>query len=195
MNILQRLTATRTTFTFDTDSLTHARSDMHGAHTFTLPYGSIGMDPRDSVERNHILFTGGILLLLWGLAEALRSLLQGDLLGLLMLLPGAIACVLHYTTAFTATYLTSDAGDIAILHDGQQDRILNEIKERRSRQLLDWYGNINFANDPEDEIRKFHWLHSQNLISDDKLKHIIEAIEANEGVSSDEFDEPSIPHQ
>lgn len=195
MNIIQRRTSTKATFTFNGDNLTHSRSDIHGAHTFTLPYGSIGMDPRDSVERNDVLFTGGILLLLWGLAETLRSLLHGDLSGLLMLLPGAIACVLHRATAFTATYLTSDGGDIAILHDGQQDKILNEIKDRRSHQLLDWYGNINFANDPEDEIRKFHWLHSQNLISDDKLKSIIEAIEAHDGAHPDESDEPSIPHQ
>lgn len=195
MDITQRRITTTTTFRFDAETLTHSRTDLQGAHSTELPYGSIGMDPHTNVERNDILFCGGLLLLLWGLSQALHGLLHDDVLALVFLFPGLAGLILYRLTSITVTYLDSDDGEIAVLHDGQQDRVIEEIARRRKNQLLDWYGTINFANDPDDEIRKFHWLHSQQLISDDRLERIIEAIRTAEASRQDDFEEPGLPQQ
>lgn len=196
MIITQKSHANRVTFDFEPDTLTYTRSDSYGSHSFQLPYGSIGMDPRLTTERNGTLFNGAILLSLWGFAQAAFNLGHGDLLGLIFIFPGALCFLLHAMAKTTITSLNSDAGEIALLHDSQFDRIMSEIRERRKKQLLDWYGNINFANDPEEEIRKFHWLHSQQLISADQLQKIINTIRnADNSGLLEEYDESPPPQQ
>lgn len=161
---------------FTTDTLTCTKKDIFGSHTLTLPYGSISTTRRIVSEQNGMLWVGGILSLLWGIAESLRALLQADMTGVLYCLPGLAAMILHHIAKTTVTYLNSDAGEIALLHDKNHEIILEEILIRRRKQLLDRYGNINFANDPTDEIRKFTWLHTENLIDATQLHEIIETI-------------------
>lgn len=195
MMITQRRYSTSFTFDFEPDTLTYTRSDPYGSHSFQLPYGSIGMDPRLTTERNGTLFNGAILLSAWGLGQTAYALAHGDFFGFIFLVPGALCFLLHAMTKSTITSLDSDAGEIALLHDTKFDRIMMEIRERRKKQLLDWYGNINFANDPEEEIKKFHWLHSQRLISADQLQKIIAAIRNADNPGVDEYDEPTPPCQ
>lgn len=195
MDFTQRSRTDRATFHFDQDKLIHTRSDSHGAHRVSLPYGSIGMDPRVVTERNGTLFTGAILLLVWGCAQTIHAAWHGDWSGLLFLAPGPFCLLLHALSGFTVTYLGSDDGEIAIFHDKNHDLIMAEIRERRKRQLLDWYGNINFANDPEDEIRKFHWLHSQDLINADQLQRIVTTIRNADTHDHECPDDPLPPRQ
>jgi hypothetical protein len=72
---------------------------------------------------------------------------------------------------------------------------MEEIRERRKKQLLEWYGNINFANDPEEEIRKFHWLHSQHLISAGQLEQIITTIRNADPEGFETAEDPVPPQQ
>ena len=195
MIITQRRNFNTFTFDFGSEALTYTRSDSYGSHSSELPYGSIGMDPRLITERNGTLFNGAILLSAWGLAQAAHSLAHGDWFGLIFLFPGVACFLIHALTKTTITSLGSDDGEIALLHDGNHDRIMAEIRERRKKQLLDWYGNINFANDPEEEIRKFHWLHSQNLISADQLQKIIAAIRNADTGDQDRYEEYLPPQQ
>jgi hypothetical protein len=153
------------------------------------------MDPRVVTERNGGLFTGAVLLLAWGLAQTAHALLHNDLTGLVFLVPGPLCLLVHAASRSTITYLTSDDGEIAIFHDKHHDLIMTEIRERRKKQLLDWYGNINFANDPEDEIRKFHWLHTQNLINAEQLQRIVTTIRDADTRDQDSFDDPALPRQ
>lgn len=195
MIITQRSYSQTTTFQFDDDTLTHSRSDCQGSHALTLPYGSIGMEPRIISERNGTLFSGGLLLILWGTALCAYHLLQGDILGLLFLFPGLSALALHGFMKTTITLLNSDAGEIAIFHGKHFDSIMQEIRARRKGQLLEWYGKINFANDPEDEIRKFTWLHTQDLIDDKQLESIITTIRESDSSLLEEPEDPSAPRQ
>jgi uncharacterized protein YqgQ len=72
---------------------------------------------------------------------------------------------------------------------------MTEIRERRKTQLLDWYGNINFANDPEDEIQKFEWLYSQRLITSEQFQRIVTTIRNADTADMDRFEEHLPPHQ
>ena len=92
-------------------------------------------------------------------------------------------------------YLPSDAGEISLLRDGRYDTLMEEINKRRKKQLLEWYGDIDFGNDPEEEIRKFHWLHSEHLISEDQLRRTIAIIRDAETVDGEEYSDPTPPHQ
>lgn len=195
MIITQRSYSTVITFNFEQDALTYTRTDTYGSHSFQLPYGSIGMDPRTTSERNGALFTGAILLSAWGTAQAAYTMIRGDLLGAIFLAPGAMCFLLHAALRTNITSLSSDEGEIALLHDRNFDRIMTEIRERRKTQLLDWYGNINFANDPDDEIEKFEWLHSQRLITSDQLQRIVTTIRNADTGEQDHFEDPLPPHQ
>jgi hypothetical protein len=195
MLIVQRRFSNTFTFKFEPDTLAYTRADAYGSHSFHLPYGSIGMDPQQTTERNAALFNGAILLSVWGLAQAGYTVAHGDFLGLIFLLPG-LACFAGHALARTQlTSLSSDAGEITLLHDKHYDHIMEEIRERRKKQLLDWYGNINFANDPEEEIRKFHWLHSQHLISAGQLQQIITTIRNADMDGPEGVDDPVPPQQ
>lgn len=195
MIITQRSYSTTITFGFDQDALTYTRTDVYGSHSVQLPYGSIGMDPRTTTERNGGLFTGAIILLAWGMAQAAYTMIRGDLLGAIFLLPGAACFLLHAAMKTSITSLSSDEGEIALLHDKHFDRIMTEIRERRKAQLLDWYGNINFANDPEDEIQKFEWLYSQRLITSEQFQRIVTTIRNADTADLDRFEEHLPPHQ
>lgn len=195
MNFTQHSHTGRTSFHFDPDKLTHTRSDSHGSHSVSLSYGSIGMDPRMATERNGALFTGAVLLLVWGCAQAFHTAWNGDWSGLIFLAPGPFCLLLHAINTTTVTYLDSEDGDIAIFHDKNHDLIMAEILERRKRQLLEWYGSIDFTNDPEEEIRKFHWLHSQDLINADQLQRIVTTIRNADTHDQDGFDDHLPPRQ
>lgn len=195
MIITQRSYSTVISFNFEQDTLTYTRADAYGSHSFQLPYGSIGMDPRTTSERNGALFTGSILLSAWGAAQSAYTMLRGDLLGAIFVLPGVLCFLLHAILKTQITSLSSDEGEIAILHDRNFDSIMSEIRERRKTQLLSWYGNINFANDPEDEIQKFEWLHSQRLITSDQLQRIVTTIRNADTGEQDHYEDPLPPHQ
>lgn len=195
MLVTQRRFSNTITFNFEPDTLTYTRADAYGSHSFQLPYGSIGMDPRETTERNGALFNGGILLAAWGLAQAGYALAHHDVLGVIFLLPATACFLLHALAKVELTSLSSDAGEIALLNDKHYDRIMGEIRERRKKQLLEWYGNINFANDPEEEIRKFHWLHSQHLISAGQLQQIITTIRNADPEGYEGVEEPFPPQQ
>lgn len=195
MIITQRRNFNTFTFDFGSEALTYTRSDSYGSHSSELPYGSIGMDPRLITEQNGTLFNGAILLSAWGLAQTAHAMLHGDMTGLIFLFPGAACFLVHALTRTTITSLGSDAGEIALLMDEKHDTIMSEIRERRKKQLLDWYGNINFSNDPEEEIQKFEWLHSQHLISSAQLQRAISAIRNADGTVPEEYDEPIPPRQ
>lgn len=195
MNITQRSYSTTITFDFEQDALTYTRVDAYGSHSFQLPYGSIGMDPRMTSERNGTLFSGAILLSAWGMAQAAYTMIRGDLLGAIFMLPGGLCFLLHAALKTNITSLNSDEGEIAIMHDGNFERIMSEIRERRKKQLLDWYGNIDFGNDPEEEIQKFEWLHSQRIITSDQLQRIVNTIRNADTGDQDRFEDPAPPHQ
>jgi hypothetical protein len=195
MRVTQKKFTQSATFTFGPEALTYSRSDAFGSHSFDVPYGSIGMEPRCTTEKNGTLFSGGLILTLWGTAQALHALLDGDMTGLIFIVPGILCFLLHRMATTTVTSLNTDAGEIALLHEKNHDLLMEEIRERRKKQLLDWYGNINFANDPEDEIRKFHWLHSQNLISEDQLQRLVATIRNADIQDQDGLDEPTPPRQ
>ena len=95
MIITQRSYSTTITFDFEQDALTYSRADAYGSHSIQLPYGSIGMDPRVTTERNGTLFNGAILLTAWGMAQAAYTMARGDMLGAIFLLPGAACFLLH----------------------------------------------------------------------------------------------------
>jgi hypothetical protein len=195
MVITQRSYSNSITFDFEPDALKYTRADSYGSHSFQVPYGNIGMDPQFTTERNGSLFNGAILLSAWGLAQTAHAMLHGDMTGLIFLFPGAACFLVHALTRTTITSLGSDAGEIALLMDEKHDTIMSEIRERRKKQLLDWYGNINFSNDPEEEIQKFEWLHSQHLISSAQLQRAISAIRNADGTVPEEYDEPIPPRQ
>ena len=48
----------------------------------------------------------------------------------------------------------------------QHDNLISEISSRRKGQLLSWYGELDYSNDPNAELEKFKWLMSEGAIGE-----------------------------
>lgn len=164
MDTTQRKALTVTHFHFSSETLKYTRHDIQGVHGFRVAYANIIMAPRIATERNAALLTGAVLLGAWGLVAAVHALALGDTLGIMYLIPGPLCALLYVWSSVTSTWLGTEEGDVGIIHGPQHDQIFTEIRDRRKKQLLDWYGTVDFANDPEDEIKKFSWLYYQHII-------------------------------
>jgi hypothetical protein len=131
----------------------------------------------ERVEQNAWLRNAGILCLIIGVVNAGIFLLEADhLKTLVWLISGVICLAIHWTSKTEFTVLSCDAGEILIIKDNKHDQILEEIRRRRKNLIMGLYENINFENNPEDEVAKFLWLKDQGYISEKKLRSIIEQI-------------------
>ena len=70
------------------------------------------------------------------------------------------------------TVLNSEKGSIYIIRNKKYDAILKEIEKRRKIQWKQWYGSINYDNDPSEEIKKFEWLFGKGVISLNELEAV-----------------------
>ena len=195
MRIVQKSPLLSTSFVFEAENLICVRKDWHGVQRLEVPYGSIRMEPGSGLEQNAALFACAVALFFWGLVQAAHALLHADPYGPLFLLAAPACLAAHALIRAEVVYLPSDAGEISLLRNGRYDTLMEEINKRRKKQLLEWYGDIDFGNDPEEEIRKFHWLHSEHLISEDQLRRTIAIIRDAETVDGEEYSDPTPPHQ
>lgn len=68
-------------------------------------------------------------------------------------------------------------GKVQIIKDGQERKILEEIENHRKNRIIDLYGEIDFSNDPDAEIRKFEWLRDSDYITAEQAENAIKEIE------------------
>lgn len=187
MEIEQKKWFNRCRYTFEDERFTCAMGDGHSSCTFAVNYADLPMDSMAMEERQPWLRHAAMLCALFA------TILLGvgffievpEFLAITLALTGLICSVAHrfFVTRFTA--MKTDAGLITIICDDQHDDILKEMMERRRKQLLLWYGEIDYTNDPGEEIRKFHWLKSQGVIGEDEFETIRNRIEVFHNPSHD----------
>lgn len=108
----------------------------------------------------------------------LRLSSQPAALSLLLALGMGIICLSWYwLDRHCYSLFQTERGSIRILRGRQHDQILQQLRSRRKQQLLRWYGEINPDNEFQHELRKFHWLAEQGVISDEERDHKIAELE------------------
>lgn len=197
MEIKQKRYFNRTRFTFDDDRLIYAMEHDGGSRSFGVNYSEIPMESTDMEERTPWFRNAGIVLLIVWLCRTLVGIVDpASAPGLSLHWPlAATCCLLIYRFAVTHfTVFNTEAGELYLICDDRYEEILSEIMTRRKSQLLSWYGEIDYANDPGEEIRKFHWLKMQGAIDDNEFQTIRTRIEIFHGPiqETDFMEGPSI---
>lgn len=180
MEIEQKRFLNRTRFTFEDERLTYTMGHDAGALSFGVHYADIPLETMAVEKRNPWFRNAAVVLLVIWACRALTGLADPALPMSLSLhwALSATCCMLIYRYALTQyTVFDTEAGKLYLICDDREEEIVAEIMKRRKKQLLAWYGEIDYTNDPGEEIRKFHWLKIQGVIGDDEFESIRTRIE------------------
>ena len=197
MEIEQKHCFNSTQFIFDRDHLSYTRKHLGGSLSFDMNYVDIPMENWDLEERIPWFCNTGIVLMMIWFCQILSGLIDPlSAAGTFLHWPlAAICCLGIYRYAVTRfTVFKTDQGKLYLICDDQYEAVMDEINSRRKSQLLIWYGEIDYTNDPGEEIQKFHWLKQQGVIGDDEFESICTRIHVFHGPmqETDFMEGPSI---
>jgi hypothetical protein len=173
----QQKNATTTTFDFEAERLLYEVEDPSGRHRFVVPYEAVPSETGELVEKNTWFRNVGLLWLLLGVVSvgfgALDgSLRAGDVGSLFWLVLGAITYGLYLWWQTTYTVYDTPRGRVFVIRDGQHDRIVAELAERKRTFLREHFGALDPTEQPEAELRKFAWLREEGAISEEEFEEI-----------------------
>jgi len=166
-------------FRFREDELDYMVKDTNGRVFFSVPYREVPKDSSELEERNGWFRNVGMLWVLIGIVQITHRVYEtGNLAGSIWLTLGLICFGVYWFAKTRFTVLPTEKGTIFVIQNKDHKRILNEMSRRRKKQFLYCFGEIDFENDPEDEARKFHWLRSEAVITEEELSSYLNKIRA-----------------
>ena len=167
MEILQKKLTNNTKFEFGEEKLKYTVKDKSGSQSFSTEYSSIPAELTELVEQNVWYRNVGIAwLIISGFQMAHWFSELGTLKISLWLILGAVFFVIYFFAKTEYSISNTENGRIFIIKDVKHDQILDEIYSRKKEQLLAWYGEINYSNDPNKELAKFDWLMNEGVITE-----------------------------
>ncbi len=179
MQFKQKKWSNKHSFTFNDEYLDFSYEDKSGSDGMQINYANIPTKTSISIEMNEWLRNVGILWMLLGayqIGTAIYS--EASLSGKAFWLTIGILCVSWaYFSRVKYTIFKTEQGNIFIIQDKLHDDISNEIKNRREKQLLEYYGDINMENELSNEIEKFKWLREQGVLSEEETNQKIAQVE------------------
>ena len=175
----QKRLANRVRLTFRDQALEYRFEDASHARTVTLDYRELPFTHTEYTEKFEALRGLAFVFLFLAGLNGLRAL-GGEVsyavtAGVLVLLAGA-SWLGYRRLSATFTVIDTDQGRLLLLHDGQYERIMGEIAQRRRDALLDEYGAVDADNDPEEERRKFAWLRDRGVLTEDEYQQKVAEI-------------------
>ncbi len=180
MQITQKKMSNRHLFTFNDESLNFAYSDKSGSGDVDIPYAHFPKKPFIKIDQNEWLRNVGILWLIIGVLQLGTALYADHYAGatLLWLTLGAICLAWAHYSKVKYTVFQAEKGSVFIIQDrSTHDQIISEIRSRRKNQLLDWYGEIDTENAPENEIEKYKWLCEQEVLTKQEAEQKISQVQ------------------
>jgi hypothetical protein len=178
MELLQKKFTTKHKFIFEEDTFNFSFNDSNGSADINVKYADFPNKNSVSIEHSHWFRNVGyawvaIGALQLGGAIYTNSPLSGKAFWLIL----GIGCLAWYfISRIKHSVFKTEAGNVFIMQDSQHNKIIKEIRERRKKQLLDWYGNIDIDNELENEISKFNWLVKEEVLTEkeaeEKINHI-----------------------
>ena len=177
MNFSQKKFSNNLFFEFFDETLKFTLKEKGSRNTFEVNYGAIPLEYNELEERNEWFRNVGLLWLAIGIFQKIVIYMQHGKIKASFWFGLGIICLLVYKYVRTkySVYQT-ERGNIFVIQDKDHDTIVGEMHQRRKRQLLSWYGEINTENDPTNEIEKFKWLESQGVITKLELQEKISEI-------------------
>lgn len=177
MEIVQKKSGNKHTFTFNDDYFNFAYQNKSGSGDIDFDYADIPKKSSIQIEQNHWLKNVGFLWMGLGVLQVAYSVYQGVPLKILWLTLGALVLFWSYFTKVKYTVLAMDEGSIFVIQDKKHDQIMHELNSRKKIQLLQWYGDVNAENEFEKEKSKFNWLVDQGVMSKQEAEQKIAQLE------------------
>jgi len=189
MEIVQKKKSNKHTFTFEDDHFNFAYEDKGGSGDVDMPYADFPQKSSVTIEQNEWLRNVGYLgcaLGIFQLGYAIYS--EASISGKGFLIMVGFVCIVwaHFSKVKYSVF-KADRGSIFVIQDKKHDEIISELNNRRKKQLLDWYGDVNPKNDLEKEIGKFKWLYEQKVITKEESDNKIAQAEL---IHKDNFELP-----
>lgn len=179
MEITQNKKSNKHTFTFNDDHFNFSYSDKSGSGDKDFNYAEFPRKCIIKIEQNEWLRNVGYLWIALGFFQLGHAIYaQASISGKGFWVVIGLACVIWaYFSKVKYSVFQAERGSIFIIQDKSHDEIINELKTRKNKQLLDWHGEINPENKADDEIEKFKWLAEQEVISQKEAETKITQIE------------------
>jgi len=172
-------------FIFQENELIYSTADRTGKKTIHIPYESINLKKQQTVfvSSQRVFIRALLLYFFFGIfiINAFQNHLNaGQLAFAITVLIGAGMAVLMYKTRGGITYTIIDAENdrLHIIHDGQQDTIVDQIKAYRIARLRQLYAKVDMTALPEKEKSKFAWLKNNGIIDDTEYADALKSIDA-----------------
>ena len=178
MEIIQKRFSNKATFIFGEDKLKYTIKDSGGSRTFSVEYDAIPDEYGEAEERNTLYRNAAILWVGIGVIQIVVGLLQhGKVQFSLWFVLGILSYVVYMIARTRYSTIDTSKGRIFVMKNRQHDIVLKEFTDRRRAQWRRWYGEVNLENDPDKEIRKFHWLKDHQVLSEEECQAAIERVE------------------
>ena len=179
MEFVQKKGSIKHTFTLEDDFFNFAYKEKSGSGDTDFSYGDLPQKSSIQIKENEWLRNVGYLWCAIGVGSSIYDSYFQDALKIdsLWIILGSLCLLFAFFTKVSYTVFQAERGNIFIIKDKKHDALIDELKIRRKKQLLSWYGDVNPNNELENEIDKFKWLVKQNVMSDEEAKIKIAEVE------------------
>jgi hypothetical protein len=152
-----------------------------GSTKFTrdFSYTAISSKMSEFTEKNEWFRNAGYIWLAIGVIQLISMVSERVLVLPFWFALGAVCLGIYYFRQTKFTIIEADEKNILIIENLEHDKILNSIFEYRNNFIKKEYSQINFNNNPENEINKFSFLFKEKIISEEEFKEAKEKIETH----------------
>jgi hypothetical protein len=173
MKFEQKKNGNHCSFFLKKEGLEYSFRDKQTEFTLNLDYEQIPFESAKIREQNQWFRNAGALWIIIGLYSSYSQYQANGSIRLSFWLILGLGCLVFYFIRQTDFLIfDTNRGRILIINDKTGGEVLDLIQSRRAEQIRQRYGNIDWANDPENEIRRFQWMEERRIISQSEFQEI-----------------------
>lgn len=177
MEIKQSRNSNRIRYQFGEDELNYSLEDSSGSRSFSVQYTDISRDRQTLEERNQWLRNAGLLwIALGGVLTAMSYFGEGPFRASFWLWIGLGCYAVYWFRRTKFTILPTDKGNLLVIDNDDGPRLIQEIESRRAAQFLREYDFMDADETPEQQRKRFKWLHSEGALSDEEFQRRVAMI-------------------
>jgi len=178
VEIKQSRNSNRIRYQFGEDELNYSLEDSSGSRSFSVQYMEVSRDRQTLEERNQWLRNVALLWMLLGAGITAGSYFgEGPAKLSFWLWLGVFCYAVYWGRRTKFTILPSEKGNLLVIDNDDGPRLIQEIESRRAAQLLREYDFLDADETPQQQHKRFKWLHSEGALSDEELQKRVAMIE------------------
>lgn len=168
----QKRLSNRAWLTFRDDELDYRFEDASHARRFRVPYRELPFTHAEHTDKFEALRGLTFVWLFIAGLNALRALADPafGVAAVVVLALAGLSWLGYRRFSATFTVIDAEQGRLLILHDGQEERVMAELAQRRRDALLAEYGEVDHGTDPDQERAKFAWLRDRGVLTEDEYQ-------------------------